>query len=50
MLIEKLLLSLVLFKTEFVASKHVTANNHFSEKRLIGELNEKVEKFAFAYP
>ena len=40
---EKLLFSSVIIKTEFVASKLVTANNHFpTSARFIGGLDEKV--------
>ena len=48
MVIEKLLLSLVMLKTQLVASKLVTANKHFpSSASLIGVLNEKISSCVF---
>ena len=43
MMIETEFFSLVILKTEFIASKDVTASNHLpSSSKLIGRLNEKV--------
>ena len=45
--IGKLSFSLVILKTDFVASKEVTLYNHFYEERFIGELNENVSIYLF---